>query len=36
MEGRKDRQTLLNRNFPATGRGSKSTTAVEWHFKVNM
>ena len=36
MEGRKARQTLLNRTFPATGGGPKSTTAVEWHFKVNM
>ena len=34
MSGGKDRQTLFHRILPATSRGLKSTTAVDWDVKV--
>ena len=32
--GGKDGQTLFHRILPATARGLKSTTAVDWHLRV--
>ena len=34
MSGGKDGQTLFHRILPATARGLTSTTAVDWHLKV--
>ena len=34
MSGGKDGQTLFHRILPATARGLKSTTAVDWQLKV--
>ena len=31
----KDGETLFHRTFPATVMGPTSTTAAEWHLKVN-
>ena len=35
MPGGKDGQTLFYGIFPATARGLASTTAADWHSKVN-
>ena len=33
--GQKDRQILFHRTLLATARGPTSTTAIDWHLKVN-